>query len=71
MDIVCLSSQTARSAGDALRELDSMDVSRKNPSRGLTVGAKRRSTILPGALTACFELRHDPCHGGAQKAQRD
>jgi hypothetical protein len=24
---VCLSSQTARSAGDALRELDSMDVS--------------------------------------------
>ena len=28
MDIVCLSSQTARSAGDALRELDSMDVSR-------------------------------------------
>jgi hypothetical protein len=26
MDIVCLSSQTARSPGDALRELDSMDV---------------------------------------------
>jgi hypothetical protein len=58
MDIVCLSSQTARSAGDALRELDSMDVSIVPNLHvlELMIVTEWRSTILTGPFATCFEL---------------
>lgn len=44
MDIQCLASQTARSSGDALRELDAMGVSISPPPDGFHADEPRSLT---------------------------
>lgn len=63
LDIHCLSSQTARSAGDALRELDDMHVShlssvlRKNSKRLIGAGLEPREPFYSRTFPPYLQLR--------------
>lgn len=63
MEIQCLASQTARSSGDALRELDAMGVSISYSLINIPLadhsGPQWRQPFHPGSLATSVKLRFD------------